>query len=54
MSAWITHWKVPETVTLASPQSDYRDMLPRRPEELAEQLAPVVQVGQEFKLYFRI
>ena len=46
MNAWITRWKVPESATLTSTQSDYRDILPRRPEELAEQLADVVQVCQ--------
>lgn len=42
-NAWFTHWKVPET-TLVSSQADYRDTLPTRPEEIAEQLASVVQV----------
>lgn len=44
MSAWISRWKVPEHITLVSSQADYRDTLPTRPEEVAEQLASVVQV----------
>lgn len=44
-NAWKTNWKVPEGVTLRSSQTDYRDSLPIRPEDIAEQLAPVVKVS---------
>ena len=44
MSAWFTRWKVPENISLVSSQEDYRDTLPTRPEEVAEQLASVVKV----------
>ena len=43
-AVWLTHWKLPEDFTLEPPDHDYRDSLPIRPEEIAEQYAPVVRV----------
>lgn len=45
-ATWLTHWKLPETFTLAPPEGDYRDRLPIRPEHIAEQYAPVVKASQ--------
>ena len=45
-----TFWKVPEDVTLTVPIGDYRDRLPTRPEDIAEQYASIVKVGTTFWL----
>ena len=42
---WLTKWQIPEGCTLPEGHGDYRDRLPLRAEDVAEQLAPVVQVG---------
>lgn len=44
-ATWLTHWKPPETLTMKPPEGDYRDRLPVRPEQIAEQYAPVVKAG---------
>ncbi|CAK0782529.1 hypothetical protein CVIRNUC_005747 [Coccomyxa viridis] len=45
-SGWFTFWTVPEGCTLPSGHGDYRDTLPTRTEDVAEQLAGIVQDGR--------